>query len=122
LKDSKAPAKVAVFHHAPFTVGLHENNQDVIRNWIPLFERYGVALVLTGHNHGYEHWIVNGIHYVVTGGGGAQIYPCAGQDPTLLKCLATSHFLLVEAAGDVLDITAIDAAGAEIDSFVVKER
>lgn len=122
LKEAEAPVKVAVFHHAPFTAGLHENNQDVIRNWVPLFERYGITLVLTGHNHGYEHWIVNGIHYVVSGGGGAQIYPCADQKPPLLKCLAINHFLLVEAVGNVLTITTIDAAGAEVDSFVVKGR
>jgi tartrate-resistant acid phosphatase type 5 len=119
LGDSRAPVKVAVFHHSPYTVGLHENNQDVRRLWVPLFERYGVRLVLTGHNHGYEHSIVNGIHYVVTGGGGARIYPCAGAEAWLVKCLAINHFLLVDAVGPRLTIRALDSSGAMIDAFEI---
>jgi tartrate-resistant acid phosphatase type 5 len=122
LRESASPVKVAVFHHSPYTVGLHENDQDVRRLWVPLFERYGVRLVLTGHNHGYEHSVLNGVDYVVTGGGGARVYPCVGTEPWLLKCLAVNHFLLVEAVGSRLTITAVDLTGAVIDSFVVEPR
>ncbi|MDQ4149116.1 MAG: metallophosphoesterase [Actinomycetota bacterium] len=117
LRNSRAPVKVAVFHHAPYTVGLHEGNQNVIRNWVPLFERYGVSLVLTGHNHAYEHSVVNGVHYVITGGGGARAYPCEEQATWLLRCLAIHHFLVVEAVGETLSVKAIDATGGEIDAF-----
>lgn len=118
LRVSSAPVKVAVFHHSPYTVGLHENNQDVRRLWVPLFERFGVDLVLTGHNHGYEHSMVNGIHYVVTGGGGARTYPCVETESWLLRCLPVNHFLLVEAVGSRLTITALDSKGEIIDTFV----
>ncbi|HEX2258178.1 MAG TPA: metallophosphoesterase [Actinomycetota bacterium] len=120
LEESRAAVKVAVFHHSPYTAGLHENNQDVRRLWVPLFERFGVRLVLTGHNHGYEHSVVNGIHYVVTGGGGATIYPCVGAETWLLKCLAVNHFLLVDAVGARLTVTALDSSGGVIDAFVIR--
>lgn len=39
----------------------------------PLMEQYGVDAVWVGHQHLYEHFIVNGIHHVTTGGGGAPL-------------------------------------------------
>jgi len=53
-------------NHSPWAVG---------RTYIqPLLEKYGVDLVLAGHNHCYERFEVNGIPYIVTGGGGAPLY------------------------------------------------
>ena len=40
----------------------------------PLFEGNGVQLVFAGHDHTYERTIINGITYVVSGGGGAPLY------------------------------------------------
>jgi|SRR5581483_2999529 len=46
-----------------------------------VLEKFTVAhphtkvLVLSGHNHNYERYVVNGITYVVTAGGGATPYP-----------------------------------------------
>jgi predicted phosphodiesterase len=40
----------------------------------PILQANGVKLVLTGHNHCYEHFVVDGIHYMVDGGGGALLY------------------------------------------------
>jgi len=39
-----------------------------------MFRDHGVRLVLCGHVHCYEHWLVEGVHYVVDGGGGALTY------------------------------------------------
>ena len=121
LTRSQAPVKVAVFHHPPLTAGLHEDSVAVQRSWVPLFERHGVDLVLNGHNHGYEHSIQNGIDYVVTGGGGAQLYPCVDDPPTLVTCLSENHFLLLELQGDALSVKALGVDGNEIDSFAVGE-
>jgi len=117
LRQSKAPVKIVVFHHAAYTVGGHEDNLEVQKRWVPLFERHDVALVITGHSHDYQHSIVNNIDYLVTGGGGAQIYPCFRQPPTLVKCLAVHHFVLVDTAGPKVTVTALDESGAQIDKF-----
>lgn len=119
LSRSQAAVKIAVFHHPPFTVGLHENNAEVRSRWVPLFEQHGVNLVLNGHNHGYEHSLVNGVHYVVTGGGGAQLYPCVDDQPWLLTCLSVNHFLIVEVEGEVVSISAVGVDGRNVDSFVM---
>jgi predicted phosphodiesterase len=40
----------------------------------PIFVEYDVDLVLCGHQHSYERFVVDGIPYVVDGGGGAGLY------------------------------------------------
>ena len=37
---------------------------------IERFERAGVRLVLSGHEHNFQHALCNDVHYVVTGGAG----------------------------------------------------
>ena len=60
------------FHYPPFTsASKHAAYMDVSEYIVPLLERHGVFMVLTGHNHHYERSYKKGIHYVVSGGGGA---------------------------------------------------
>ena len=119
LAASQARLKVAVYHHPGLTVGLHENNRPVQERWMPLFEQFGVDLVLNGHNHGYEHSMQNGVDYVVTGGGGAQLYPCVDDQPWLITCLSVNHFLIVEVEGSKISVKAIGTDGRPVDSFEV---
>lgn len=66
-----------VSHHHP-AVGAGGVDGD-FNALFPLYETYGVDLVVTGHVHNYERAIRNGITYVVTGGGGS---PLSGIDPS----------------------------------------
>ncbi|MCA1830025.1 MAG: metallophosphoesterase [Actinomycetota bacterium] len=119
LSSSTARAKIVYFHHPPFTAGLHAPNAGVRAYWVPLFERYHVTLVLSGHNHDYEHLVEHGIDYVVTGGGGANVYPCLRAAEGLKRCSAEHHFLLVTARGDRLEVRAIRAEGSTLDRFTI---
>jgi len=120
LSPSRAPVKIVVFHQPVFTSGLHPDNTSAQRNWVPLFERYHVTLVLTGHNHDYEHLRVGGIDYVVTGGGGQTSYPCLRVEPGAVRCVAAYHFLLVTVAPGSVTVRAIRTSGDELDRFVIK--
>jgi hypothetical protein len=87
---------VAFFHHPAFSSGPHggsiiERPTAAIRaQWMPMFRRYNVTLLLTGHEHLYEHWYETyrsggqqrRIDQIVTGGGGAPLYGYKG-DPDL---------------------------------------
>jgi len=44
---------VVVFHHPVFSASLDRDNSHLREHWAPLFERYGVDLVLQGHDHVY---------------------------------------------------------------------
>jgi tartrate-resistant acid phosphatase type 5 len=123
LRAHDEGVKIAVFHHPPYTVGEeHDPNDDVQRNWVPLFEEYGVDLVLTGHNHLYEHLRVDSIDYVVSGGGGQDLYNCGKKKSWSLECVEKHHFLLVRVMAEQIDVRAISASGDEIDRFKVPLR
>jgi hypothetical protein len=117
LSSSRARVKIAVFHQPAFTSGLHSDLRSIQRNWIPLFVRYHITLVITGHNHDYEHLRESGIDYVVTGGGGAATYPCLRVEPGALRCVSAYHFLLVTVTGRAVTVEAIRPSGVVLDEF-----
>lgn len=63
---------VAYWHHPPYTKGSHDSDnvrdstgrmRDMRQNFLPLLEKGGVDLVLSGHSHCYERsYLLNG-HY-----------------------------------------------------------
>ncbi|MEZ0606931.1 metallophosphoesterase [Fibrella sp. WM1] len=59
LAANKKPWTIIFFHHPPYTQGSRnaDTEQDLILNrerLTPIFERYNVDLVLSGHSHVYE--------------------------------------------------------------------
>lgn len=52
---------IVVFHHPFYTLRPErKDNSYLIKNWKPLFDEYGVDLVLTGHDHAYGRSAVDG--------------------------------------------------------------
>jgi 3',5'-cyclic AMP phosphodiesterase CpdA len=121
LSESVATWKIAVFHHPPYTCGGHAGNLDIARRWVPLFEDYGVQLVLSGHDHNYQRFAArNGVTYVVDGGGAAGLYPlrgCPGSYPPRVRGRVQHGFLYVTATDAQLDVSAVDLRGRAIDHF-----
>lgn len=92
---------VAFFHHPPLSSGPHGGARverptaQIRQRWMPLFRRHQVNLLFTGHEHLFEHWVerwrdASGtwrrMDQVVTGGGGAPLYPYTGEpDLTLYR-------------------------------------
>ena len=64
--------KVAFMHHPPYSSGSKHGSDAQLRKVIePIFVKYGVNLVLTGHDHFYERIKPQkGIYYFVSGAGG----------------------------------------------------
>ena len=68
LRASPARWKIAALHHPPYSAGYQGSNRKARAAFSPLFEAYGVALVLSGHDHDYQRSVViQGVTYVVTG-------------------------------------------------------
>jgi len=85
---------VVGFHHCAYCTNTLHGSDAGVRRWVPLFDRYGVDLVINGHNHCYERthplragvavaevgrggtWgSAGGVTYLCAGGGGGQTYP-----------------------------------------------
>jgi 3',5'-cyclic AMP phosphodiesterase CpdA len=123
LSESTATWKIALFHHPPYTCGGHAGDTDVVRSWVPLFESYGVQLVLSGHDHNYQRFASqNGVTYVVHGGGAAGLYRtrgCPRSYPPRVRARSVHGFLYVAVTEDRLDVSAIATSGGVSDHFAL---
>lgn len=113
--------KFVFFHEPGWSTGEHENNTTVQNLFQPLFEKYKVAIVFTGHNHIYARGTVNGVKHVTTGGGGAPLYypRPANENPNIETYTKAYHYCKIDIEGDVLKFTAISVDDNIIDQFTI---
>lgn len=83
LSISRAAWKIVVGHHPVYSGGKHGSTKRLVEWLTPLFKRYGVQVYLAGHNHNLEHLVVDGTHYLVSGG---------GAEPNRVSSLDTAEF------------------------------
>jgi Calcineurin-like phosphoesterase len=126
LASSTDKWKIVFFHHPLYSSGERHGSDTRLRDVLePLFLKYGVSLVLTGHDHFYERVKPQkGITYFVVGSGGQlregnidrqSGLTANGLDTDLV-------FMAAEIAGDEMYFNAISRTGATIDSGVVRRR
>lgn len=111
-----------VMHHPPYSTALHGGNVELRDLWGAMFEKYRVRVVFSGHDHTYEHSFSRGVHYVVSGGGGAPLYPRMARSSAIDLAASryferTFHFVRIQVIGDFVEIAAIRDDGSLIESF-----
>lgn len=117
-----------VFHAPMYSFSKHTPNSYWQNLLVPQLEKYAVSAVFNGHNHCYEHFLIDGVHYVVTGGGGAPLYdPDAhivpGLESTRLASRKAHHFTIAEFTGDTATFTVHDVdAENVIDVIELQSR
>jgi len=121
--------RFVILHWRPFDSGSgHGSNLKVREALVPLFERYGVDVVFSGHDHIFERSTVHGVRYVVTGGGGGgggkygrKRHVPMGASFTEVSA-AVPHHCLLEIAGRTLRFTAREAGtGRLLDEFSLEK-
>lgn len=70
-----ARALLAAVHDGPYSRGNHGGNPLARERYAPLLARHGVLLLFAGHDHIYQRGEIGGLRYIVSGGGGASLYP-----------------------------------------------
>lgn len=127
---------VAFMHHPIYShpTGLAGKGSDsrLQASLAPLFQRFGVDLVLTGHDHHYERsrpirdgQVVTpgcGPVYVVTGGGGGSFYARGVAPPSILTAtiLREYHFLNLRITAEAIEGRAIGVEGQTLDTFRIR--
>lgn len=112
--------------HPPiYTFSYHEPWLEARALIQPLLEEYGVDMVFAGHNHCYEHFLVNGIDYITTGGGGAPLYGLEegpeDERPLLVTAKTMHNYLNLDVGGDSIEVTVINADSGEVfEQFVLE--
>jgi len=131
LRSPRNRFTLAAFHHGPLTSGPHGRRLEdgTFREWpldqvhrflMPLFEMYGVDLVLNGHDHLYERSQVNGVYYVITGGGGAPLYKInTSENSHQQVAVASHHYSALDVTPTRIALTAIGVDGDILDWFVI---
>ncbi len=116
-----------VYMHRPFiSVGDGGSLPDLRAHYEPLFEDYGVRMVLAGHMHGYERFTSGNVVYIVSGGGGGLIGDVSAavnerpEEAALRDAFAAKfHAMLFEVGPESIEAAAIDENGDSIDTFSV---
>jgi hypothetical protein len=119
LANTSKPWKFVFFHIPPYSSGGHGSDLNVRQALCPLFEQYGVNIVFNGHNHCYERSVANGVTYIVTGGGGAPLYPKLNDNPANVYFASIHHFVQITLSGGTLHGVAIAPDGTEFDHFTI---
>ena len=126
LKSSSSNWKIPYFHHPLYSSGDRHGSDIRLRQVLePLFVKYNVSVVLTGHDHFYERVKPQqGITYFVTGSGG-QLRKGnidRGSGITAKGFDTDQAFMVAEIAGDEMYFNAVSRTGAIIDSGVITRR
>lgn len=123
LRDAgKGDWKVCYFHHPLYTSAkFHGPSLDLRQSLEPLFIKYGVDVVFSGHEHVYERvHPQQGIYYFTEGASGELRPGDLARSAITDKGFDTDRsFMLIEIAGDDMYFQTISRTGDTVDSGVI---
>jgi len=115
--------KICFFHHPPYSSAKAHGSDKQLREVVePIFVKYGVNVVLTGHDHVYERIKPQkGIYYFVSGAGGKlRSGDIDTKSPLTDRAFDKDmHFMLFEVVGNQLYFQAISRTGETVDTGVI---
>ena len=126
LQSSREDWKIPYFHHPLYSSG-DRHGSDLTKRRVlePLFQKYGVSVVFSGHDHVYERVKPqNGIVYFVVGSSGQLRKGNLDRNTgfTAVANATEQAFLVAEISGDQLHFNAVSRTGKVIDSGVIERR
>ena len=129
LRNNPCRWTVAAFHHPVYSTSARRDNKVVRESLKPLFDKYGVDLVLTGHDHTYARGMIvpdstdmnantTGPVYVVSVSGSKQ-YQQDAKQWWQVGFTNTQMWQSVTVDGERLSYRAYDASGRLADQFTI---
>jgi 3',5'-cyclic AMP phosphodiesterase CpdA len=138
LASTTQPWRVVFLHRPLWSSSRHGSDAALQASLAPLFEVHAVDLVLCGHDHDYERTFpmagatpvavaqdpdfVDPLApvYVVTGGGGKDLYP-AGVSAFTAASESSFHAVSVVIDDDTLTLEAVRVDGTAIDRMTIRK-
>jgi hypothetical protein len=124
LAASEKPWKIVMFHD-PLWTAYDQGSGPYSRveqraALCPIFEANGVSVVIQGHDHFYARCVVNGIHYLTLGAGGAPRDEAFEADaPHVVVAVAENHFARIDVTDAALTVTVISDGGEQLDAVTI---
>lgn len=110
--------KIVALHHPPYSAGYQGSSLANREAFSPLFERYGVQLVLSGHDHDYQRSVlINGVTYVVSGG--AAETRRTGREEFTATSISWHHFVDLSVFADHLLVRGVNQSGRVFDRVTI---
>ena len=110
--------KVVALHHPPYSAGYQGSSDEARAAFSPLFERYGVQLVLSGHEHDYQRSVpIDGVTYVVSGAGASTRR--TGEAGFTAVSWSWNHFLDLSVFEDRLVVQAVNQDLRQFDEVTI---
>ena len=121
LKDGAKKDMIMLLnmHYPPYSSGAHGSTLELREVVGDLAPKYGVELVLAGHDHDYERTKrIDGVTYIVAASGGA---PIRRIQPMWFSAAVRTepHFVIFDVERKTLVGRAINLNGETFDSFVI---
>jgi len=154
LASAQEKYKIILIHHPLFSYGKHSRDWD--ETWgmnleqkrgelTQLFKEYNVQLIIAGHEHYYEHNVLNylkkgktyNMHIVVTGGGGTPIRPLVsmskvdkwlerdmhyGYDVDMVNRAEEYHYCIVSVSENGINIEVIKVEDGKIENRIILDE
>jgi hypothetical protein len=105
-----------MMHHGPYSAGNHGDNFSAKTAIVPVLKQFSVDMTFAGHDHSYERGEVDGLRYIVSGGGGAPLYS-VGKGSGTITSEKTLHYVVFEVNGPRVDGCAKRPDGSTIECF-----
>lgn len=115
--------KICYFHHPLYSAAKFHGSDTALRKVLePLFVKYGVDVVFSGHDHVYERiHPQQGVYYFIEGASGSLRPGNLAPSAITAKGFDTDRsFMMIEIAGDDLYFQAISRTGVAVDSGVIR--
>jgi predicted MPP superfamily phosphohydrolase len=122
LSSADADWKICYFHHPLYSSGKFHGSSVELRQVLePIFLKYGVQVVLAGHDHVYERTKPQkGITYFVEGAAGElRKGDLRKTDLTAVGFDTDRSFLAIEISGDNFYFQTVSRSGATVDSGTI---
>jgi predicted phosphodiesterase len=107
------------FHEPPYSLVWDDCNKDIREHILPLLEKHGATMTLSGHTHDYERGYLNGVVQIVDGSIGNEA-DWGGNFPTVQLKRRVQHYSVMDINEDTLTYTAYDIRNEIVDRFVLE--
>ena len=119
LRGSDARWKVVAMHHPPYSAGYQGSHHSAREAFVPLFERHGVQLVLSGHDHDYQRSkVLDGVTYIVSGA--ASRTRRTGEEDFTAVSFSWLHFVELDVFTDRLMGRAVNDEERVADAWTIR--
>lgn len=115
LSSTGKPWKLVYLHRPLYSSSKHGSDLKIRKDLQPIFAQGGVDIVFSGHDHDYERTMpIEGVTYVVTGGGGKELYR-TGESGWTAFSASEHNAVRVRLEGGRLHLEALRPDGSVLD-------